>query len=446
MLKATSLERARNIAEAERVGVARAVGLSTFAFTICFAVWTIFSIIGVQIKSDLDLNDTEFGFLIGLPILVGSLIRLALGIWTEQIGGRVTMLIVMVSSSIATWLLAYATTYEMFLVAALGVGISGGAFAVGVAYVADFAPPAWKGTALGIFGMGNVGAAVTKFAAPFVMVAFGWTVVAQVWAVGILVTAIAFYVLSKNEPSLQARRRSGARPRSFVEQLKPLAQLQVWRFSLYYFFVFGAFVALALWLPRYYVGVYGLDIRVAGMLGAAYSIPGSVFRVFGGVLSDRIGARKVMYLTFLVCVISTFLLSYPATDYVVHGIRGDIAFSFGIGIVPFTILTFVLGFFMSLGKAAVYKHIPVYFPNDVGAVGGVVGMIGGLGGFILPVAFGFMNDATGVWTSCFMLLFVLVAVALVWMHVAIRRMDQRRIPALREPQNLPELAGSSGIH
>ncbi len=446
MLKATSLERARNIAEAERVGVARAVGLSTFAFTICFAVWTIFSIIGVQIKSDLDLNDTEFGFLIGLPILVGSLIRLALGIWTEQIGGRVTMLIVMASSSIATWLLAYATTYEMFLVAALGVGISGGAFAVGVAYVADFAPPAWKGTALGIFGMGNVGAAVTKFAAPFVMVAFGWTVVAQVWAVGILVTAIAFYVLSKNEPSLQARRRSGARPRSFVEQLKPLAQLQVWRFSLYYFFVFGAFVALALWLPRYYVGVYGLDIRVAGMLGAAYSIPGSVFRVFGGVLSDRIGARKVMYLTFLVCVISTFLLSYPATDYVVHGIRGDIAFSFGIGIVPFTILTFVLGFFMSLGKAAVYKHIPVYFPNDVGAVGGVVGMIGGLGGFILPFAFGFMNDATGVWTSCFMLLFVLVAVALVWMHVAIRRMDQRRIPALREPRNLPELAGSSGIH
>ncbi|MBL9035275.1 MAG: NarK/NasA family nitrate transporter [Rhodospirillaceae bacterium] len=430
----------------DRSSVTRAVGLSTFSFTICFAIWTIFSIIGVQIKKDLGLNDTEFGFLVGLPILVGSLIRLALGIWTEQIGGRLMMTLVMVAAAIATWLLSYATTYETFLLAALGVGIAGGSFAVGIAYVADFAPPTWKGTALGIFGMGNVGAAVTKFIAPFVMVAFGWTMVAQVWAIGLLVTAVAFYFLSQDEPSLQARRRSGAKPQSFMDQLKPLAQLQVWRFSLYYFFVFGAFVALALWLPRYYVGVYDLDIRIAGMLGAAYSIPGSLFRVFGGVLSDRIGARKVMYWTFIVSVICTFLLSYPATEYTVHGIRGDVTFSFAIGLIPFTILTFVLGFFMSLGKAAVYKHIPVYFPNNVGSVGGVVGMIGGLGGFILPFAFGFMNDVTGVWTSCFMLLFLLVAVALVWMHFAIRRMEQRQIPELREPGYLPELAGRSGAH
>ena len=431
--------------EASRSGgsATRAVGLSTFAFTICFAVWTIFSIIGVQIKADLGLSDTEFGFLAGLPILVGSLIRLALGIWSEQFGGRRMMLLVMVSAAAATWLLSYATTYEMFLLAALGVGIAGGSFAVGIAYVADFAPPTWKGTALGIFGMGNVGAAVTKFIAPFVMVAFGWTAVAQIWAVGLLVTALLFYFLSEDEPSLRARRQTGARAQSFADQLKPLAQLQVWRFSLYYFFVFGAFVALALWLPRYYVGVYDLDIRIAGMLGAAYSIPGSLFRVLGGVLSDKVGARRVMYWTFVVSVICTFFLSYPATDYVVHGIRGDIGFSFGIGIVPFTILTFVLGFFMSLGKAAVYKHIPVYFPDNVGSVGGVVGMIGGLGGFVLPFAFGFMNDLTGVWTSCFMLLFVLVAIALVWMHFAIRLMERRQVPALRGPKDFPELAESA---
>ncbi len=417
----------------------RAVGLSTFAFTICFAVWTIFSIIGVRIKQDLGLSDTEFGFLAGLPILVGSLIRLVLGIWTEQLGGRRVLFFVMVAAAIATWLLSYATTYPMFLLAALGVGIAGGSFAVGIAYVADFAPAAKKGTMLGIFGMGNVGAAVTKFLAPFVMVAFGWTMVAQVWSVGLLITAIIFYVFAQEEPTLRARRATGAKGQSFAEQLKPLASLQVWRFSLYYFFVFGAFVALALWLPRYYVGVYGLDIRVAGMLGAAYSIPGSLFRVLGGVLSDKFGARRVMYWTFSVSVICTFFLSYPATDYVVHGIKGDIAFSFAIDLVPFTILTFVLGFFMSLGKAAVYKHIPVYFPNNVGSVGGVVGMIGGLGGFILPFAFGFMNDVTGVWTSCFMLLFALVAIALTWMHFAIRIMERKQIPALREPQYLPEL-------
>ncbi|WP_374649848.1 nitrate/nitrite transporter [Dongia sp.] len=427
-------------------GLIRAVGLSTFSFTICFAVWTIFSIIGVRIKQDLGLNDTEFGFLVGLPILVGSLIRLVLGIWAEQFGGRRVLTVVMVAAAAATWLLSYATTYPAFLLAALGVGIAGGSFAVGIAYVADFAPAARKGTMLGIFGMGNVGAAVTKFLAPFVMVAFGWTMVAQIWAIGLLVTAIAFYFLAEDEPTLKARRAGKARGQSFSEQLQPLVSLQVWRFSLYYFFVFGAFVALALWLPRYYVGVYDLDIRVAGMLGAAYSIPGSLFRVLGGVLSDKFGARRIMYWTFAVSVICTFFLSYPATEYVVHGIKGDITFSFEIGLVPFTILTFVLGFFMSLGKAAVYKHIPVYFPNNVGSVGGVVGMIGGLGGFILPFAFGFMNDVTGVWTSCFMLLFLLVAIALVWMHFAIRRMERRQIPSLRGPQYLPELAETHRQH
>jgi NNP family nitrate/nitrite transporter-like MFS transporter len=220
--------------------------------------------------------------------------------------------------------------------------------------------------------------------------------------------------------------------------LAPLAKLQVWRFSLYYFFVFGGFVALALWLPRYYVGVYGLDIVTAGLLGAAYSVPGSLFRVFGGTLSDKYGARRVMYWCLTGSVAATFLLSYPATSYVVDGIRGPIAFEIALGFIPFTALTFVLGFFMSLGKAAVYKHIPVYYPGRVGPVGGVVGLIGGLGGFLLPIAFGAMNDLIGVWTSCFMLLFVVAAVSLAWMHLAILRMERREIPQLAGPQYLPE--------
>jgi NNP family nitrate/nitrite transporter-like MFS transporter len=418
----------------------RALWMSTVAFTTCFAVWTIFSIIGVQIKNELGLNDTQFGLLIGTPILTGSLIRLILGIWTDQYGGRIVYTAVMASAAAATWLLTSATTYEQFLIAALGVGIAGGAFAVGVAYVSKWYSKEKQGTALGIFGMGNVGAAVTKFAAPFVMVAYGWQAVAQVWAVALLVMAAAFWLFTKDDPALAERRRTGAKPAPILAQLAPLANLQVWRFSLYYFFVFGAFVALALWLPRYYVGVYGLDIITAGLLGAAYSIPGSVFRVLGGVLSDKYGARRVMYWTFIGSVICTFLLSYPATDYVVNGIKGPIQFTIAIGFVPFTILTFALGFFMSLGKAAVYKHIPVYYPNHVGSVGGIVGLIGGLGGFVLPIAFGAMNDLVGVWTSCFMLLFMLVAMALAWMHFTILRMERKKLPVLAQPAYLPELA------
>ncbi|HXH03312.1 MAG TPA: MFS transporter [Candidatus Competibacteraceae bacterium] len=419
----------------------RALTLSTVAFTVCFAVWTIFSIIGVQIKQDLGLNETQFGLLIGTPILTGSLIRLVLGIWTDQYGGRAVFTLVMLSAAAATWLLTFADSYGAFLVAALGVGIAGGSFAVGVAYVSKWYPKEQQGTALGIFGAGNVGAAVTKFLAPFVLVAYGWQTVAQVWAAAIAVMAVTFWFTTQDDPALMARRQSHAKPMSFREQLEPLKKLQVWRFSLYYFFVFGAFVALALWLPRYLVGAYGMDIKTAGMVAAMYSIPASLFRVVGGWMSDKYGARTVMYWTFIVSAICTFILSYPPTEFVVQGIHGPIQFRFAIDVAGFIGLTFVLGFFMSLGKAAVYKHIPVYYPDHVGAVGGVVGMIGGLGGFLLPLTFGMLNDVTGIWQSCFMLLFVLVTMALLWMHIAILHMERRVAPALEKMSpDLPELA------
>lgn len=419
----------------------RALAASTVAFTVCFAVWTIFSIIGLQIRQELNLSETEFGLLVGTPILTGSLIRLALGIWSDQYGGRIVYVAVMLSAAVATFLLTTADTYTMYLVAALGIGVAGGSFAVGIAYVSRWFPPERQGFALGIFGLGNVGAAVTKFIAPFVMVAYGWHAVAQVWASALIVMAIIFWLSTEDDPALKSRRAAGAPPEPFLKQLEPLKNLQIWRFSLYYFFVFGAFVALALWLPRYLTGAYGFDIKTAGMLGALYSIPASLFRALGGWLADRFGARTIMYLTFIMSALCTFILSYPPTDYVVHGIKGTIVFSMMIGPGLFMTLMFVLGIFMSLGKAAVYKHIPTYYPRNVGAVGGVVGMIGGLGGFFLPLTFGMLNDLTGLWSSCFMLLFVLVMTALLWMHFAILRMEHRLAPQLAKlSTDLPELA------
>ncbi len=401
----------------------RALGLSTFAFTACFAVWTIFSILGIQIKEELGLSDTQFGLLVATPVLTGSLSRLLLGIWTDQYGGRIVFTLTMLCSALATYLLSSVETYEMFLVAALGVGLAGGGFAVGISYVSQWYPKEKQGTALGIFGVGNVGAAVTNFGAPFLLVALGWETTAQVYAVILSIVAIGFYALSKDDPKLTARKKKNEKPRPIMEQMEPLKNIQVWRFSLYYFFVFGAFVALALWLPRYYVGVYGLSITTAGMLAAAYALPGSVFRALGGWMSDRYGARTVMYWTLTASIIVCFFLSYPSTSYIVDGIKGPIEFNIALSLPVFVSLTIVLGFFMSLGKAAVYKHIPVYYPNHVGAVGGVVGLVGGLGGFVLPIAFGFMNDMIGVWTSCFMLLFGITALALLWMHASVLHME-----------------------
>jgi len=416
-----------------------ALSSTTIAFTVCFAVWTIFAIIGVQIKQELGLTETQFSLLIGTPILTGSIIRLTLGIWADQYGGRPVLLMVMISSAISTWLLTYADTYNMLLLVALGVGISGGSFVVGISYLSKWYSKERQGTALGIYGMGNIGAAVTKFIAPFVMVAYGWHMVAKVWSVALFIAAIIYWVVTKDEPELVERRKVGGAKKTTKMALEPLKKLQVWRFSMYYFFVFGGFVALALWLPRYYVGTYGMDIKHAGVVAASFSVAGSAFRAIGGWMSDTFGARKVMYITFFVCVICCFILSYPSTDYVVHGIKGDINFSTGMSVIPFTIIVFVLGLFMSFGKAAVYKHIPVYYPENVGSVAGIVGLIGGLGGFFLPLAFGILNDFTNIWTSCFMLLFALVAIALVWMHVSIMVMEKQKHPELRGPKFFPEL-------
>ena len=417
----------------------RALGLSTFAFTVCFAVWTIFSIIGVKIKQQLGLSDTEFGLLVATPVLTGSVSRIFLGVWTEQYGGRIMFPLQMLVTAVAVWLLTSVESFPVFLLAALGLGLAGGSFIVGVSYTSRWYDKEHQGTALGIFGAGNVGAAVTNFAAPFLVVAVGWEDTARIYAVVLAITAVLFFVLSRTDPVQHARQRSGERHVPAREQLKPLRNIQVWRFSTYYFFVFGGFVALASFLPRYYVGAYGLELTLAGVLAGLYSLPGSVFRAFGGWLSDKWSARSVMYLTFITSLALLFAMSYPKTRYVVSGIEGDITFEFGLSLQFFVALTVVLGFVMSLGKAAVYKHIPVYYPHHVGSVGGLVGMIGGLGGFFLPIAFGILLDYTGVWTAPYMLLFGLVAVMTVWMHVAIRRMEHRRHPGLAHERFLSDV-------
>ena len=418
-----------------------ALTVSTLAFTVCFAVWTIFSIIGIKIKAELGLSDTQFGLLIATPILTGSLSRIFLGIWADQYGGKIVYTILMLVTAVGVAILTLATTYTMFLLAALGLGLAGGSFAVGVAYVSKWYPKEQQGTALGIFGMGNVGAAITNFGAPLLLVAMGgqWKSVALVYAGILAATAVLYFLIAKDDPVHIARKQQGIKHESFIEQLAPLKHMQVWRFAFYYFFVFGGYVALALWLPRFYTGAYGLPLATAGLLAAVYALPGSIFRALGGYLSDKIGARAVMYWTFGVSLVVLFFLSYPSTDYKVAGIDGPIDFNITIPLYAFIALTVLLGFMMSLGKAAVYKHIPVYYPDHVGSVGGMVGLIGGLGGFFMPIAFGVMNDLIGVWTSCFMLMALLVAVNLIWMHIAILKSEKAKHPEQAGPKDLPEL-------
>jgi len=424
-----------DVTPAQRI---RALWLSTFALGVCFAVWVIFSIIGVELKKELGLSETEFGLLVATPVLTGSISRPLLGIWSEIIGAHRVYALLMLVVAGFTFALPFADSYALLLVFGLGLGLAGGSFAVGTVYISAWFPREKQGTALGLFGMGNAGAALTGLIAPQLLVFMDWHQVAQVYAALALATAILFFLCAQADPA--ARDHEGARkPLSLADRLAPLRNLQVWRFSLYYFLVFGGFVALASWLPRYYMGVYGVDLRMAGMLAASFGLPATLFRALGGVLADRYGARRMMYISFSVCMVGLFLLSYPNTHYVVEGISGPIAFTIAPTMAERAIVLFILGFVMAIGMAAVFKQIPTYYPQHVGAVGGVVGMVGGLGGFILPIAFGAMNDLVGIWSSCFMLLFVIALTSLLWMHFAILRMNRSRHPEIKSDTDLPEI-------
>jgi NNP family nitrate/nitrite transporter-like MFS transporter len=175
--------------------------MSTLAFTVCFAVWMMFAVIGIPIRKSLDLNATQFGLLTATPVLTGSLIRVPLGMWTDRYGGRIVFFLLMFCTVVPIWLIGYATEFWHFLVLGLFVGLAGGSFSVGTPYVARWFRKERQGLAMGVFGAGNSGAAVTKFVAPALVVAFGWPMVPKVYAVAMLVTAVAFWLFTHSDPA-----------------------------------------------------------------------------------------------------------------------------------------------------------------------------------------------------------------------------------------------------
>jgi NNP family nitrate/nitrite transporter-like MFS transporter len=388
------------------------VSASTFAFTVCFMVWMMFAVIGIPIKKTLDLNETQFGILVALPVLTGSLFRLPVGMWTDKYGGRIVFFLLMVSTIIPIWLSSVGTQYWHYLVTGLFVGVAGASFTVGIAYCARWFPRERQGLAMGIFGAGNTGAALTKLIAPSIVVAYGWTMVPKVYAVLMLATVIVFWMFTYTD----ADHSSGHSSVTVREQLQALKDPTVWRYSQYYSIVFGGYVALSLWMTKYYITEYGFDLQLAALLAAAFSIPGGVLRAVGGWFSDKFGAHTVTWWVLWVALVCLFFLSYPQASVTIQTVSGPKTFHVGLNSVVFTALMFTMGIAFAIGKASVFKYISDDYPHNIGVVSGVVGLAGGMGGFILPIMFGALVDLTGVRSSAFMLMFGVVWVSLMWMY------------------------------
>ncbi|MCF6278786.1 MAG: MFS transporter [Flavobacteriaceae bacterium] len=475
--------------------------LNTFAFTICFAVWLLNGVLATFLVDNqvFDWTPVQVGWLIGIPILTGALFRLPAGVLTDKFGGKPIFVGLLILCAIPMYLLSYASNFWEFALCSLGFGMAGASFAVGIAYTSIWFPKEKQGLALGIFGAGNAGAAITTLVGPKLLSFLtdektnleGWRMMPKIYAITLVLVAIVFYFLSENK-------KSSTSSKTLVGILQPLKSIRVWRFGLYYFLVFGCFVSFAGWLVPYYTNVYKLDLATAGFLASAFSLPSGIIRAFGGWLSDRHGARKVMYWVLGSSFLFSVLLFVPKMDVFTAG-KGVVARQAGIvtevtdtyikigtkkyelslrghnlddvenefRILPaketwqevrvivgdkihkkqliaegktriyfqanlwvFAILTIIIGSIWGIGKAAVYKHIPDYFPEEVGVVGGMVGVLGGLGGFVCPILFGYLLEGTGMWSSSWILMLFLSAVCLVWMHRVVQIMIDKNVPRL----------------
>ena len=421
------------------------LGLNTLIFTACFGVWMMYGVLAkfLSMPVVVDGQLMENGYL-GLkdylyyimvtPVLTGALLRLPVGVLTDKYGGKPVTIGVLLITSVGTAMVAFMKTHVGFMAAGLVFGMAGASFAVGIAYTSVWFSKNKQGVALGIFGAGNAGAAINGIVGPKFLASVtgqtekveavtkaGETIMAPVlqtpdqwvklpffYAAFMLVMTVIFFIFAKN------RLADSATNKTLAQRLQPLKNIQVWRFGFYYFLVFGGFVALSQTLNDYYVVVYGVTLATAGLLVSIFTIPSGVIRAAGGWLSDKQGARCVMYWILAVCIIGCGILSFP------------------VGVAVFTVVACIVGIAMGIGKAAVYKHIPVYFPKEVGVVGGMVGVLGGLGGFICPLVFGALLDYTkspenpnGLYTTCWMFLTVVSLLALIAMHFAIKKLNKQ---------------------
>lgn len=396
-----------------------AVVAATCTFGWCFAIWTWYAAAGLFLQEQWQLSGTELGLLLASPMLTGALLRLPAGVLADRMCPRALWQLLLLLQTPPLFLLSYTESFTGYLWCGLWLGISGISFTLGTRYLTLLVPPTKAGFTLGIFGVGNAGAALSLFAATLLadessaLLHAGW----YLGALNLLVLLI-FSWLCPSIPH-QAGQDTPAISPSGWQSL--LSDSRIWRFSLYYYFVFGCFLALLLWLPHYYMTAYQLPIGQALSFTLFFVATSSMVRGLGGYLAQRFGSRTINWGVFWICLCCLFFLSYPPTDLVIRGINKQVALHIEINVWLFTALLFVVGIAQGLGRASVYSLLHRYYPAQFGAASGIVSAVAATGGFTLPVLFGLSQDLLGIYSGCFMLLYGVLALCMILMFFANQR-------------------------
>ncbi|HEX5227887.1 MAG TPA: MFS transporter [Bryobacteraceae bacterium] len=408
---------------AEEAGAMSAVviGANTLAFAIGFAIWVIFGPSIRTIAKELAISQGTATWIKTLPVLIGSVMRIPVGIVTDRFGAKLTFPALLCISAAALYGLSEATSVTGLLLNAAVMGLIGTTFVVGVQSVSSWTPPARRGFALGIFGAGNVGTALTTLGLPLLLVSLGWRgsfrLCAAIAAVCALIYALVIHDRARAAATLHA-----------AALLAPLKNARAWRFGFYYLATFGVFVAATLTINDVYVDGYHMPLKAAGMLATTFTATASLCRIPGGRLADRFGARVI-------------------TRWALVGIGVTLTpVCVGLPLGLTVALIFAAGVSMGFGMAAVFRYIPDYFPGTVGAVGGVVGALGGLGGFFLPQLGGVLRSS---FHSPFVEALPLAAVAFLaaaLQHYAVGRIHRSTPPDAASLAALGSALGHNAAH
>jgi len=392
-------------------GANRALALATTAFAANFAVWILYAVLGLELDQRLNLTATELGLIFSAPMLTGALLRIPAGLLTERYNPKHLFTVQMLLVVPALLLISYMETIEHYILLGFWLGISGASFTIGIRYVSDWFERNSQGTVLGIFGAGNAGAAITLAVAPLLIHQWGWDSIGPAYAAGLMSIALTFALFAPTHPQIKTLNK-------IAPITSEIMHPRVWRIGLYYYFVFGSFLALIMWLPQYYVNAYELSYEQAMAFTLLFATSSSMVRAIGGWFSDRYGGRSVNWTVFWICIVCLFFLSYPPTSMTIHGVDRDVHLNIEINVWVFTLLIFIIGIAQGFGRASVYKIIHDHYPSKMGSVGGFVAALGALGGCTLPVAFGLTVDAVGIYSACFMLLYGVLACCMVVMFFA----------------------------
>lgn len=380
--------------------------LTLAAFFTAFSCWTLFAVVGVELKSSYGFSDTQFALLLSIPFLTGGLLAPPLGMLTQRWGGRRVILVCLVALGLALVLLMWVDSYAGFLLAGAGLGAAGGLFSAGLHYLVTHMPPSRAGLVLGMFGVGTGGAGFSYLVVPVVQSAYSWELAPLAYLSIIVLVWLLLLVLTEPEPP--PPRRSGA---NWMGTITPLLSPSVWQFCLYFSFLFGGVIALILWLPDYLSSVYQLSLAEGARWSLLFALPMLACQVPGGLVADRYGAVMVMRLALLVSLVSLFLLSYPDTDMIIRGIRQPIHWHIGVSLPWLLLFLSGLSAAMGFGLGALLRLLFDEYPKQVGAVGGLMLACACGSAFLLPLLFALANDLMGVRSSVFMLLFLLCLVS-----------------------------------